>query len=96
MPGRPTQRPEISVHLEFSVADAATHPVLDEIRDDGRGLSVDPDRQRQTTQNVGAEIRDGDGDLVGRELDPDDARGVRVELQHHAGPAAAGVAQGAD
>ena len=90
------RRPRCAVDVEPGVADAAAHAVLDEIGDDGGRLPVDADRQRQRAQDVGAEIGHRDRDLVGRELDADDMRGVRVELEHHARPAASRVAHGAD
>ena len=84
------------LHLQFRVADAAPDPILDEIGDDSRRLAADADRQRQFADEIGAEIGDRDGDEIGRELDADDARRLRVEAQHHARPAAAGVAQRAE
>jgi len=94
-PGRPTQTPKIA-DVETRVADAPAHPVLDQIGDHRGRLAIDSDRQVQRTEDVGAEVRHRNGDLVGRELHADDMRCVRVELEHDARPAAAGVANGAE
>ena len=95
-PGQPDANAGDIGHLEIDVADAAAHAVLDEIGDDRGGLAIDADRQRERAQDIGAEVGHRDGDLVGGELDPDDMRGVGIEPEHDARPAAAGVAHGAD
>ena len=81
-------------HFKVGVLDAAPHAVLDEVGDDGRRLPVDADRQRQRVKDIGAEIGDGDRDLVGREAHADHIGRVRIELQHDARASTAGVTHG--
>ena len=83
-------------HFEVGVLDAAPHAVFDEVGDDGRRLPVDADRQRERVEDIGAEIGDGDRDLVGREAHADHIGRVRIELQHDARAATARVTHGPD
>ena len=83
-------------HFEVGVLDAAPHAVLDKVGDDGRRLPVDADRQRQRCEDIGAEIGDGDRDLVGRKAHADHMGRVRIELQHDARAATASVPHGPD
>ena len=83
-------------HFKVGVLDAAPHAVLDEVGDDGRRLAVDADRQRQRVEDIGAEIGNGDRDLVGRQAHADHIGRVRIELQHDARPSTASVTHGPD
>ena len=64
------------------------HAVLDEVEDHRGRLPVDPDRDRDAVEDVGLEIGDGDGDLVGRELHAADRGRLGIELEHDPRPAA--------
>ena len=82
-------------HLEVGVARAAPHAVLDEVGNDGRRLPVDADRERQLLMTSAQ--KSVTAIVIGRaRAHADDARGKRVEPQHHARPASAGVVQRAE
>ena len=81
------------LHRQPGVAHALTHAVFDEIGDDqGRAGDQRECCSEGLAGDVGAEVGGRDGDLVRRELDADDEGGVRIEPEHDAGAAAAGVA----
>ena len=54
-PGRPTQMPEISAMSRPASLTQAAHAVFHQVGDDGCGLPIDADRQRERAQDVGAE-----------------------------------------
>ena len=95
-PRQPDADAENLGHFKVGVLDTAPHAVLDEVGDDGRRLPVDADRQRERVEDIGAEIGDGDRDLVGRKAHADHIGRIRIELQHDARAPAARVTHGPD
>ena len=80
---------------ETGILHAASNGVLHEIHDYRRRLPVDSDRNRDAVQDVGLEVRDRHGDLVGRELRAANGRGARVQLEHDPRTAASWSGAGA-